>query len=51
MHQELEAMRKAPVIRNYADKTVNTYVSVLLRKRGFRAIAKQDLKCFEYFTA
>ena len=31
MQQELEAMRKALVIRNYATKTVNTYVSVLKR--------------------
>jgi hypothetical protein len=31
MHQELEAMRKALVIRNYATKTVGTYVSVLKR--------------------
>ena len=28
---ELEAMRKALVIRNYADKTVSVYVSVLKR--------------------
>ncbi len=31
MQQELEAMRKALVIRNYATKTVNTHVSVLKR--------------------
>ena len=29
MQQELEAMRKALVIRNYATKTVNTYYLVL----------------------
>ncbi len=29
MTQELEAMRKAMVIRNYADKTTSTYVYVL----------------------
>ncbi len=29
MTQELEAMRKAMVIRNYADKTTSTDVAVL----------------------
>ena len=31
MQQELEDMRKALVIRNYAAKTVSTYVAVLGR--------------------
>ena len=29
MTQELEAMRKAMIIRNYAEKTTSTYVAVL----------------------
>ena len=34
MQEELEAMRRALVIRNYAAKTVSTYVSVLARYLG-----------------
>jgi integrase/recombinase XerD len=51
---ELEAMRKALVIRNYATKTVNTYVSVLKRyldqlDKPVEDVTPADIQEWQYF--
>jgi len=53
MQEELEAMRKALVIRNYAAKTVSTYVSVLGRYLGqldrpVEAVTPADIQQWQY---
>jgi len=53
MQQELEAMRKALVIRNYATKTVNTYVSVLKRyldqlDKPLNEVLPTDIQAWQY---
>ena len=50
---ELEAMRKALVIRNYATKTVSTYVSVLKRyleqlDKPIASITAADIQEWQY---
>jgi site-specific recombinase XerD len=51
--QQLEAMRKALVIRNYAAKTVTTYVSVLKRylqqlDKPIMAVQPADIQAWQY---
>ena len=53
MQQELEAMRRALVIRNYAAKTISTYVSVLGRYLGqldkpVEAVTAADIQQWQY---
>ncbi len=53
MQQELEAMRKALVIRNYATKTVDTYVSVLRRfleqlDKPIKDVTPADIQAWQY---
>jgi len=53
MQEELEAMRRALVIRNYAAKTVSTYVSVLGRylsqlDKPVEAVAAADIQQWQY---
>jgi hypothetical protein len=53
MHQELEAMRKALVIRNYATKTVGTYVSVLKRflqqlDKPIKDVTPADIQAWQF---
>jgi len=53
MEQELEAMRRALVIRNYAAKTVSTYVSVLGRYLGqldkpVEDVTPEDIQQWQY---
>jgi len=50
---ELEAMRKALAIRNYADKTVSTYVSVLRRylqqlDKPIADVGPADIQAWQY---
>ncbi len=54
MQQALEAMRKALVIRNYATKTVATYVSVLTRylkqlKKLIEDVTLKNIQEWQYF--
>jgi site-specific recombinase XerD len=53
MHEELEAMRKALVIRNYAEKTVSCYVSVLRRylvqlDKPLAEVGPADIQAWQY---
>jgi site-specific recombinase XerD len=53
MHEELEAMRQALVIRNYAEKTVSCYVSVLRRyltqlDKPIEAVGPADIQAWQY---
>lgn len=53
LDRELEAMRKALVIRNYAAKTVSTYVSVLNRylkdlKKPLSSVTPADIQEWQY---
>ena len=53
MQQELEAMRKALVIRNYATKTVDTYVSVLGRfleqlDKPIKDVTPADIEAWQF---
>jgi len=53
MQEELEAMRKALVIRNYAKKTVTTYVSVLKRyleqlDKPIEDVGPADIQAWQY---
>ncbi len=53
MQQELEAMRKALVIRNYATKTVDTYVSVLKRfleqlDKPIKDVTPADIQAWQF---
>lgn len=54
MTQELEAMRKAMVIRNYATKTTSTYVAVLKKflsqmEKSIDSITLEDILEWQYF--
>lgn len=53
MNQELEAMRKALAIRNYAKKTISCYVSVLRRylvqlSKPIAEISPADIQAWQY---
>jgi site-specific recombinase XerD len=53
MNEELEAMRKALAIRNYADKTISCYVSVLKRylaqiTKPIDQIGPADIQAWQY---
>ena len=53
MTQELEAMRKAMVIRNYADKTTSTYVTVLKKylsqlEKPIDLVTLEDIHDWQY---
>lgn len=54
MQQELEAMRKALVIRNYSARTVETYVSMLKRyleklDKPVGEVTPADIQAWQYF--
>lgn len=54
MTQELEAMRKAMVIRNYADKTTSTYIAVLRKflsrlEKPIESVTPDDIRDWQYF--
>jgi hypothetical protein len=56
MRHELEAMRKSLVIRNYATKTVGTYVSVIKRSlaqldKPVQDVTPADIQEWQYFLA
>jgi integrase/recombinase XerD len=54
MTQELEAMRKAMVIRNYAEKTTSTYVAVLKKylsqlEKPIDSVTLEDIHDWQYY--
>jgi len=54
MTQELEAMRKAMVIRNYAEKTTSTYVAVLKKylvhlEKPIDTVTLEDIHDWQYY--